>query len=190
MRRRDLCRTAFLEHDGYNNFHISSGMHMGTHIDSPMHMNDSAAFMGEYDVARFCGRACLLDVRGERIIGQRAGYDAMVQDGDIVLLLTGWADHYGSADYYEGHPVLDMSMASFLVDKKIRLLGMDMPSPDRHPHEIHRFLFSRDTCLLENLRGLEALEGKKNVEIFAFPLKIKADASMVRAVARYDEENS
>jgi kynurenine formamidase len=185
-----LAQDRCLEKDGYNNFHIATGMHMGTHIDSPMHMSHSAAFMGEYDVDQFCGRACLLDVRGMPVIEYRAEYDAMVREGDIPLLWTGWAHHYGSAGYYENHPVLDASMASFLVEKKVMLLGMDMPSPDRQPHEIHKFLFSQGICLLENLRNLEALEGGKNAEIFAFPLKIRADASMVRAVARYNEENS
>jgi len=77
-----------------------------------------------------------------------------------------------------------MAFCEFLIEKKIKMLGMDTPSPDRYPFLIHKFLFKNNTYILENLTNLNLLLGEENFEVIAFPLKINADSSITRAVAR------
>jgi len=179
----DLIQDKFLDIDKYNNFTIKTGTHVGTHIDSPMHLTNSTKFIGEYSLENFCGRACVIDARGLDIIKYVPLYDELIKNKDIVLLYTGFDTEYGSDDYYNAQPVIDISFAELLVKAGIKIIGMDTPSPDRYPFLIHKFLLSNNIFILENLRNLQSLLNEKDFEVFAFPLKIKADASLVRAVA-------
>ena len=119
----------------------------------------------------FCGPACLLDVRGKELITYEAEYEERIADRKIILFFTGFDKKYGMEEYYSGHPQMDMAMAEFLVRKNVKLVGLDTPSPDRYPFDVHRFLLSRDIFILENLRNLEELTAAGDFEIYAFPLK-------------------
>ena len=111
-------------------------------------------------------------------------YDTLVKQNNIVLLYTGFDTHYGTKEYYENHPCVDIEFCNFLIEKKIKMIGMDTPSPDRFPFEIHKLLFKNNIYILENLTNLDQLLNVDKFEVIAFPLKIKADSSMTRAVAR------
>jgi kynurenine formamidase len=68
----------------------------------------------------------------------------------------------------------------------VKLVGVDMPSPDHVPFPVHRRLLSAGVCIVENLRGLDRLLHKAAIRFYAFPLAIRADSSPVRAVAEVD----
>ena len=59
-----------------------------------------------------------------------------------------------------------------------------MPSPDQYPFKVHHKLLENDILIIENLRNLKKLEGAKRFEVMAFPLNIRAEASLTRVVAR------
>lgn len=61
-----------------------------------------------------------------------------------------------------------------------------MPAPDYPPFTFHKALLSNDIFVLENLTNLGSLLDKPNFEVMAFPLKISAEASFVRAVCQID----
>lgn len=181
-----LLQDKFLDKDMYNNFTIKTGTHVGTHIDSPMHLTSNTKFIGEYSPENFCGKACLVDARGLDIIKYEPLYEEYIKSKEIVLLYTGFDKFYGSDAYYNSQPIIDIAFAELLVRSGIKLIGMDTPSPDRYPFQIHKYLLSNGVFILENLRNLECLLNEKSIEVFAFPLKIKTDASLVRAVARIE----
>jgi kynurenine formamidase len=182
-----LVRSKWLETDHYNAYSLSTGLHAGTHIDCPMHLLDSLDKMADYPLDRFAGRGFLIDARGEREIRCKPGYDG-IRRGDIVLVLTGTDQCYGTAKYYGNHPVISLDLADFLVSREIRMLGVDMPSPDDPPFPVHKRLLGSGIFLLENLTGLERLlQVQGDFEVFAAPLKINAEASLTRAFARVCE---
>jgi kynurenine formamidase len=183
-----LFRDKTLEQDKYNNSRLTTGMHAGTHIDAPGHFLESSLYISDYPLERFMGDGCLLDVRGETVISFREEYEHIVGEGSIVLLLTGLGTLYRTPAYYQGfndHPLVDVSLAEFFCRKRIKMLGLDTPKPDNYPFEIHRLLLSKGIFILENLTNLEALVGVPEFEVIAFPLKIRAEGSPVRAVARF-----
>jgi len=174
-----------IEEDGYYASEISGGFHVGTHIDAPMHMLDDERTIDLFHVAQFYGHGVLLTVTGEHIITYKPDYDVLVQEGDIVLLHTGM-DVYFESDpdfYYANHPVLSDELVDFFITKKIKMLGMDMASPDAAPFYAHNALLKNDIFIMENLCNLSTLANIKNFKIIAFPLKVKAEGSYVRAVA-------
>lgn len=126
----------------------------------------------------------MLDVREEQIIGYQQVYEERIRPNQIVLLHTGHSEKYGQRGYFSSYPVLSLELAELFVRKKVKLVGMDTPSPDQYPFEIHQYLFSHDILLIENLTNLASLEGAASFEIIAMPLNIRADSPVARVVAR------
>jgi kynurenine formamidase len=185
MPNPEIEHTKFLEKDGYNFFSLKVGSHMGTHVDSPMHLTESERFICEYDLKAFCGPASVLDVSGKERVEFEAKYEDQVRDGDIVLFYTGFDAKINTDAYWTEHPDFDVSMADFLLRKKVPLFGVDSPNPDRTmKFSFHKRLFAEGVFVLENLCNVGLLLGEKNIEVFAFPLKARVDSSPVRAVAR------
>ncbi|MTI95818.1 MAG: cyclase family protein [Firmicutes bacterium] len=162
-------------------------MHAGTHIDAPRHFLDCGKRIGDFGLEKFIGKGCLLDVRGESNIALKQEYFQLVQEGDIVLLFTGLGSLFRENSYYENfndHPLVEIELAEFFVERKIKMLGMDTPKPDNFPFAIHKLLLSNGILIMENLNDLEKLVSVPSFEVIALPLKIHAEASIVRAVAR------
>ena len=179
-----LYRHRFLNRDYYNDTKLETGMHVGTHIDAPSHLLNKDRFICDYPVEKFIGNGCLLDVRNEEIIKLKDEYLDKVQEGDIVLLYTEYDEFFGTDKYFENHPIVDEKLAQFFVDRGVKLIGVDMPSPDQYPFKVHHKLLENDILIIENLRNLKKLEGVKRFEVMAFPLNIRAEASLTRVVAR------
>ena len=111
---------------------------------------------------------------------------------DIVLLRTG-SDALFLSDpdrYFGEHPVLAPQFADRLAACGVRMLGMDLPSPDRPPHALHKALLGAGILLLENLTGLEKIGRERGFFVLALPLKLAAEAIPVRAVAVLDESEA
>jgi len=182
--KTNLYQKNFLNTDKYNNHMLEINMHAGTHIDSPMHLTDSKKYISELALDSFMAEGCILDVKGQPVVKYKSEYETLVKENSIVLLYTGFDEYYGTKEYYENHPCLDVDFCEFLAGKKIKMLGIDIPSPDKFPFIIHKLLFKNNIYILENLTNLKELLNVKNFEVIAFPLKINADSSITRAVAR------
>lgn len=151
-----------------------------------MHLTDRETFISQIPLDRFTGTGCLLDVRNEKVIGFKQEYVDLINKNDIVILFTNHSEYYGTKEYYTNHPVISEELADFLARKNIKMLGIDMPSPDMYPFEIHKKMFKNDILVMENLTNLTELLNIDKFEVMAFPLKIEAEASIVRAVACID----
>lgn len=149
-----------------------------------MHLTDSKRYVSELPLGSFIAPGCVLDVRNRDVIKPKPEYDGLIESQSIVLLYTGHDRHYGTEEYYENHPCVDMDFCRLLIKKNIKMLGMDTPSPDRYPFEAHKLLFRNNIYVMENLTNLNQLLNGGRFEIIAFPLKIRADSSIARAVAR------
>jgi len=182
-----LSKYKFIEKDYYNAYLLQSCLHTGTHIDMPMHLLDGDSRAAkDFPLERFFGNGVLLDVRGESVIEMKSVYSELVNENDIVLLLTGFDKNYYQDEYFTRHPAVSDELAEFFVSKRIKILGMDMPSPDYPPFPAHKKLIGNDIFILENLTGLQSLIGAEKFEVMAPPLKINAEASFVRAVCRVE----
>ncbi len=179
-----LLQIKYLEPDQHNNHKLVTNMHAGTHIDSPMHLVDCQQYISKFPLESFIAEGCILDVRDQAIIKLIPEYETLVKEDSIVLLYTGFDKYYGTKEYYEAHPCLDMELGQFLIAKKVKMVGIDLPSPDRYPFEIHKLFLMNNVYILENLTNLGQLLNAGQFEVIAFPLKIKADSSLTRAVAR------
>ncbi len=178
-----LNQTKFLANDGYNNFMIQTGLHVGTHIDTPMHMTKDKKRIADYSLSSFYGNGVILNAYNEKFVSYKEEYEGLIQKDDIVLVYTGHSNCYETDQYYTDYPSLTKELAQFLVDKKIKIVGMDTPSPDYYPFPIHQLFFKHQILMIENLCCLKDLLNIPSFQIYAFPLKIQADASLLRVVA-------
>ncbi len=170
--------------DGYTAYTLSTGLHAGTHLDAPLHFVAGGQMIRDLELERCLGSGRLLDVRGEKVIGYRPEYARLIGPGDIVLLWTGHSAYWNTDAYFKQHPVVQEDLADFFIERKIKLLGMDLPSPDGPPFPIHKKLLHAGIPLLENLTNLEQLRDLPSFEVIALPLNITAEGSPVRVVAR------
>ena len=112
-------------------------MHTGTHMNAPLHLVQRADDLAAISPDRFFGNGIVLDVpKSSWSVVTAADLDAAggaVQDGDIVVINTGWHHKYSDGlEYYGESPGLSKDAAQWLVDKKCRMVAVDTPQVD-HP---------------------------------------------------------
>jgi arylformamidase len=173
-----------VENDGHFDTYLSTVTHTGTHIDAPAHMIQAGKTLGKFPISHFVGRGVYIKVENNtfdiEIIEQ-----ANIQAGDIVLFNTNMIDHYGESTYWQDRPAMTEEIAQYLVDKKVKMVGLDTGSADSKGsagHPIHITLLNGNVLIMENMTNLAQLEGK-NFTVYALPLKLDVDGAPTRAIA-------
>ena len=140
-----------VEH-GVNAQYIQTSNHMGTHLDAPRHFVTNGMTIDEIPLEWLYGDGVIVDLRDE--MSDLAAYTpemiesrVEIRDGDLLILHTGWerfAQFGAEANeerYVHTHPGAHPDMVQWLIDRKIRVWGVDVISTD-HPMNlpIGRFL--------------------------------------------------
>lgn len=181
-----LYQSADIKKDGFTDHRIESCMHVGTHMDAPLHMVEGGMVISDFPADKFQGRGVLIDARNAMSIDASFLNQIDVQEGDIVLVRTDWSKKYRTEDYYREWPIFTSDFAKNLVQMKVALVGMDTPGPDMDANfPVHKILLPNNVLIIENLTNLEALSGIKDFRIHAYPAKYQADAAPVRVVAEF-----
>ncbi len=167
---------------GYVTHRLESNMHTGTHIDAPFHAKADTLTIDTYPVGEFVGKAAVIDVRGLSRVKMREEWKPLFSQKRIVLFCTGYSNSWGKESYYYDYPEFEDEIAEALVLSGVSIAGFDSPSPDKSPFGFHSIFLRENRFLVENLTNLEQLLGKENCMFMAFPLKIEAEASLIRAV--------
>lgn len=183
--------------DGLNDSLIELWVHSGTHLDAPMHIRDDGAGVSDIQLDRLISQAVVWPVTGltARSIDPPELAAAMpaVERGDFVLLSTGWFRYFREPSKYALHPWLTSSSAEWFVERGVRLVGIDAPTPDLpYPlrpkdfgYPVHQILLNAGVLILENLASLEALVGRR-IRLIVLPIPLaRADGSPARVVAEY-----
>lgn len=182
-----IVKNRTINNDGYNNTQMDIGMHVGTHIDAPIHLIENGKNINEYSLDYFIGRACVIDVSGQSEIELQDVYKDKIKQSEIVLLYTGYGEIFSDEKYYSNEaPQLLQELAEYMVNSDVKMVGMDLSSPDMYPFDIHKILLNNDILIIENLTNLDKLLGLSEFTFYAMPLHIDAEASIARAVAIID----
>ena len=171
-------------------------VHHGTHVDAPRHFVAGGRTAADLRLEDLSGDAVGLTVRrkaGEAItVDDLRGQAVQAQPRDIVFIHTGWGDYFHSdpARYAE-HPYLATETAEWLRRLQVKLVVLDVPTPDmpepyRQPGfnwPVHHTLLEADILIAEHGARLELVAGRR-FRAYAFPLPIEnADGSPIRLVA-------
>ncbi len=175
--------------DGYLLSQITSGMHLGTHIDFPSHFLPGGKTCMDYPPYRFIGMGAKVTVTPR--LGVIATSD--IADGcrqtsgpSILVLETGHGRLWNDERYYSECPVFEDDLGAFLQQAGITLFFTDLPTVryrDGERSAMHRELLGQDILIGENLRIPSDLG--REFEFIALPLPLNdIEASIVRAVAK------
>ncbi len=174
---------AMLDKDGYYDHYFSMGTHVGTHVDAPMHMIAGGKSLDQIPVDQFIGRGVYVDVTDGNFDAVK---NAGIQEGDIVLLHTGMGAKYHESAYFDDYPAMSEEVASYLVEKKVKMVGLDTCSPDnKDGFPVHKILLAGDVLIIENLTNLEQLAGKA-FRLFALPINLQIDGAPARVIAEIE----
>ncbi len=171
-----------LEKDGFNDHYVSVGTHVGTHIDAPLHMLTGGKTLDQIQIEQFIGRGVYVKVENKKFDLAKV-QQANIQAGDIVLFHTGMCDIYHEPEYLSDYPEVPSEVAEYLVGKKIKMVGMDMCSPDHPPFNTHKIFLRGGVLIIENLTNLAEL-ANKGFTVFALPIKLQIDAAPARVIAQ------
>jgi kynurenine formamidase len=149
----------------------------GTYVDSPFHRYAHGKDLSELPLSSLADLDAVV-VRAanrSRAIDLTAFADLDLR-GKAVLVHTGWDRHWGTDQYFEGHPFLTADAAHYLVDRGAALVGIDSLNIDdtndgRRP--VHSTLLAHDVPIVEHMCGLDQLPDA-GFKFFAVPVKVKA----------------
>lgn len=160
---------------------LQSSTHIGTHVDAPFHYDDQGIKIDELPLDVYLSKAQVLDVSGLSSIS--AANLKPLEKGVTALLLKteSWKDR---SHFPETWPVFDESIAEWMADNEVKLLGVDVPSVDPETSKelpMHQAMNRHQRFILEGIVLDDVAEGV--YRLAALPLKIKgAEGSPVRAI--------
>jgi arylformamidase len=162
------------------------GTHSGTHVDAPRHFFDDGAGVEALRLETLVGRARVLAFdRGGGITMQ--DLEGGKIDGDErILLKTPNSSRWSEGQFYQDYTYLDESGARYLVDRGVRLVGIDYLSIEQFKKPgapAHRALLSAGVIIIEglNLSGVEP----GSYEMYCLPLPVTgADGAPARVVLK------
>lgn len=183
---------ATVEQDGYHETRICIDSHNGTHMDAPAHVLRGAATLDNLPPESFAGSAYVLDCshlgqNGSITTELLQSMEEQIRNAEFLLIYTGWDKHWGASAYFGAFPVMTPEAALWLSEmKQLKGVGVDTGSVDFVGIPFltnHRILLGSGKLLVENLRGLGRIVGKR-VQFAALPLHyVHSDGAPVRAIA-------
>lgn len=179
----EFTQAAQLDKEGYNDHKIHMVMHIGTHMDAPLHMIAGGKKMAEIPADRLVGKGIVVDARGKSAIDEDLLTSILLEEGMVVLVLTGFSEKFGTEEGFNTFPRVTEAFAQKLVEAKVKILGLDTVGPDDPPYPVHKMLLGNDILIIENLTNLESLISVSSFTIWALPAKWETDATPVRVVA-------
>jgi len=184
----------------YSAYQFCAAEHGGTHIDAPIHFAEGHNTVDQIPITRLIGPAIKIDVSPKAAADRdyqisSADFEAWekqhgrIPDDSIVLLQTGWSQHWpdrlkylgtdkrGDAAVAELHfPGLAPEAARWLTEnRKIKAIGLDTASIDygqSQMFETHRILMAQDIPAFENVANLDRLPASVSM-VIAMPMKIR-----------------
>ncbi len=170
-------------------------VHVGTHVDSPCHFFVDGPAMEAVPIDRLLGPGVVVGVDkpvdGVIDVADLERARPPIEPGDIVAIDSGWAKRWGTPDW-DHHPCLSIEAACWLVDRQVKLVAIDMATPDSPVDErpadfnwpVHRALLGHGVLIAEQVANLRPLVGERVEFVFA-PLPVcGADGAPARVLAR------
>ena len=116
---------------------IKMVMHNTTHVNAPLHLIAGGAGIGEISPDRFFGPGVVIGLPKKRwelvTAADLESCNAGIRAGDIVILNLSWHKGYSdSQEYFGESPGLAKDAAEWLVEKQVKIVGVDTPNID-HP---------------------------------------------------------
>jgi kynurenine formamidase len=192
---------------------VSLATHSGTHVDAPYHYHPTsegrpARTIEEVPLRWVMGDGVVLNVahcdrvEGIREADVRAELERIeyeLKPYDIVLLRTDVSRRFGEPGYDQLHPGLRRDACAWLVERGVKLIGIDawgidrpfdLMAEDAHRGDVeqlwesHKYGADREYSQIEKLCNLDRIPRPHGFQVIALPVSIeRASAGWARVVA-------
>jgi kynurenine formamidase len=177
-RRLELAPIRFPNQSNQIAHDVTLMSHVGTHIESPMHMGHGGSDIADFPAEIFLGPAVLAEVTHRAPRGSvtaadlQAATGGRLQPGDCLLVWGRYAP--------EDRPRIALDAAHWIVAQGVKLLGFD--SVDGIDDDAHDVILGNNIPMLEEIINLAEVR-RPRVFLVALPLPIVGlDSCPVRAV--------
>jgi arylformamidase len=174
---------------------INMGVHNGTHADAPFHFDESGDPIERMPLDAYVGAAVVIDLtklfaktgneldRTREIgVADLESFSASLEQAPRLLLKTGvWKDSKVFPDWI---PVIASDVPEWLGKRKVKLLGLDLPSVDAIEAKKLTNHYALAAARVAIVESLDLSEVEAGIYHFSgLPLKIAGgDAGPVRAI--------
>jgi len=158
----------------------------GTYIDCPFHRYEHGKDLSQIAIEQCAAlEGITINALGATAIGHEYFEGKELRD-KAVLVYTGWAKHWNTPEYFEGHPYLTEDAAIYLKDAGVKLVGIDSHNIDNtagRSRPVHTTLLGAEILIVEHMCNLDKLP-QSGYQFNAVPPKIKGAGTFpVRAYA-------
>jgi arylformamidase len=158
---------------------LELGVHSGTHVDGALHFIDGAAGTDALPLDALVGEATVVDATTVEALDAAALASLALPRADRLLLKTSNSTLWDEAEFSRDFIRLDGSGARFLVERGVRLIGIDYLSIG--DADAHRELLGAGVVAVEGL-DLRAVE-PGTYQLVCLPLRLEgSDGAPARAV--------
>lgn len=176
------------EGDDVNVTRLEIGAHVGTHVDAPFHfLGGGAMTVDEIPVHLLTGRAYLLHLPDEVSLITKEVLEAAEIPPRTRRLLFRTRNSYhwlnGEERFQEDFVAIDGEGAQYLVDRGVRLVGVDYLSvaPYTDPRPTHETLLQAGVVVIEGMNLAGVPQGRYT--LYCLPIKLAgADGAPARAI--------
>jgi arylformamidase len=153
--------------------------HVGTHVDAPWHFVDDGARLNDLPIDRWIGPCLVVRIPDEakRIEPEHLDAANIPEGAERLIFQTTNSGHWvpGKLAFEEDYVALSPASARWIVDRGVRLVGIDylsIESFDDERNETHRTLLGNDVLVIEglNLAGIEP----GDYQLLCLPLRLAA----------------
>jgi len=166
---------------------ISMGAHSGTHVDAPIHFVKQGQGIDNIPIDTLVGRARVIEIRDPESIKPEELLQYNIRRGERILFKTRNSSHVWKKDeFVEDFVFISDAAADFLLDRGVRLVGVDYLSVGSFKHGgsyVHKTLLSKGVWTIEGLNLSNVTPGK--YDLICLPLRIAGgDGAPARAILR------
>jgi kynurenine formamidase len=162
----------------------------GTYLDCPFHRFPDGKDLAEIIPEQFTdldGVVVRVPFEASLAVTKAHLEHIPLEGSEAVLIHTGWARHWRTDQYFEGHPYLTREAAEYLRDRGVSLVGIDSHNIDdtaTRSRPAHTTLLGAGILIVEHMCNLDALPDKDFL-FSAIPPKFKGVGTFpVRALAK------
>jgi arylformamidase len=166
---------------------ISTSVHVGTHMDAPVHFLEGGWGMEKMPIEATIGPCRVIEIQDKQSIKPEELEQHRLRPGERLLFKTrnskrGWK----TGEFIEDFVYISKEGARFIVQAGIQTVGVDYLSVGGFHHdseETHQILLKARVWIIEGLNLSKAKAGR--YDLICLPLKIVgSDGAPARAVLR------
>jgi kynurenine formamidase len=184
---REASRQKYAEGATFQMGKIEMISNTGTYVDAPFHRYERGKDVSELPLESLADLEGMVfrAKPGQKAIGPEL-FGRVDVTGKALLVHTGWAKHWRTDRYFEGHPYLTEAAALWLREQKAAFVGIDSLNIDgtaTGARPVHTLLLGADIPICEHMCNLEQLPDS-GFRFHAAPVKVKGFGTFpVRAYA-------